>query len=348
MTIQNTPTILVPGLDSIVTTLSASLTIAASGSKVGAVFHAPKSGVIDRIRYRTGTSSGSPTLDVRLETVTSGRPSGTLWASGTNAISATLGSNANAETTLTNPATVNQGDLIALVFAWVNGSTAIVNCSAGGLVNQQFPGFYADNAGAGYVVSAARVPNFALRYDDGTYATGLGCYWATAATTSATFSSGEQGIRFRLPYKARVGGLWHTYDPDTALTFNLYADATAPGGTTLATRTQQANEFEAAAAQIAVCEFTNSVVLNANTWYRLVCSVAAASSNFRYIDVPAAAELAATPAGADFYQTVSSGSSWVDTTTRQPQMGLLIDGLDDGVGGVSGGCPLVGNGGLVY
>ena len=322
--------------------------MSASGHKVGIVFHAPKTGVIDRIRFRTATVSGTSSLDVRLETVASGRPSGTLWGTTTNA-SQSVAASTNYETTLTASATVNQGDLIALVFAYSAGTTIqVVTASAAGLLAEQFPALYQDT-GSGYAVLASRVANFALRYNDGSYATGPGCYWATVAAASSTYSSGEQGIRFRLPYTARVGGLWHTYDPDTALTFNLYADSTSPGGTTLATRTQQANEFEAAAAQIALCKFTSSVTLPANTWYRLVASVSAASTSFRYIDVPAAAELAATVAGADFYQTVSAGASWTDTTTRQPQMGLVIDGLDDGAGGgSSGGVALIGDGGLVY
>lgn len=336
MTIQTTPPILIPGLDSVLTTLVGSTSMTATGHKVGIVFHAPKSGTIDRIRFRAGTVATTPTVDVRLETVASGKPSGTLLGTNTNATSATLVTNTSTETTLTSAALVSQGDLIALVFGWQSGSSQISVASTGaGWIQEQFPSLYQD-AGVGYAVIASRIPLFALRYTDGSYATGLGCYWATAAATSATYSTGEQGVRFRLPFRARVSGLWHTYDPDTALTFNLYSDATSPGGTTLATRTQQSVEFEATNASPAVCEFPSSVTLNPNTWYRLVAAVSAASSRFNYIDVGSQAELAATIAGADWYQTVSSGASWVDTVTRQPQMGLVIDGLDDGVGGAFG------------
>lgn len=333
MTIQSVASpLFYPGTDFVggFGTTTASMT--ASGHKLGVVFHAPRTGTIDGIKYRSGTIVNSPSVDVRLETVASGKPSGTLWGTNTNGNSGTLTSNATFETALTSTASVSQGDLIAIVFGWVSNTSQIGLAQGGVWMNEQFPAVYQDT-GAGYAVLASRMPQFALRYNDASYATGLGCFWFTALTNSATFSSGEQGIRFRLPFTCRASGLWHTCDPDTALTFNLYADATSPGGTALATRTQQTNEFEAANVQVSACRFASSVTLAANTWYRLVASVSGASTRFSYLDVAAAAELAAAPGGADVYQTVSAGASWTDTTTRQPQMGLVIDGLDDGAGG---------------
>jgi hypothetical protein len=35
--------------------------------------------------------------------------------------------------------------------------------------------------------------------------------------------------------------------------------------------------------------------------------------------------------------TESSGGSWIDTATILSQMGVIIDGLDDGAGGGGGG-----------
>lgn len=336
MAVTDIPSIYYPSLDSQLPSIAGSSGLTASGHKVGAVFHAPKTGTIDRVLFRTSTVSGSGSVDVRLETVSSGKPSGTLWSASTNATQAVTGSNVAYEVTLGAGASVAQGDLIAIVIAWVSGtSTQVTLASTSSVQLAQFPGLYLDT-GSGYSIIASRSSLFAMRYSDAVYRNYAGGLWVNTSGTSSTFSSGEKGIRFYLPIPMRVSGLWHNFDPDTALTFNLYADAIAPGGTKLLTKTQQASEFESSSAQLSFLQFDSTATL-ASGWYRATCEVSAASTRYPYIQAATNARLGATPAGKDFYLTESSGASWVDTDTIFPSMGLIVDGVDLGSGGGAAG-----------
>src|SRR5688572_2287311 len=63
-----------------------SLTLDASGEKIGWVLQAAATGAIDAIWFRTGTVTTGDTVDVRIETVdpSTGLPTGTLWSANTN------------------------------------------------------------------------------------------------------------------------------------------------------------------------------------------------------------------------------------------------------------------------
>jgi len=335
MAIQATPEFTFPPIDSNVQSVLASASLTASGHKIGVVFHAPKTGTIDRVCFRTGTITGTSSVDVRIETVTAGKPSGTLLGAGSNVSSGTLSSNTNYEVTLTTPIAVTIGDTIALAYAWSAGSVTIVNGGTSPYIQPliQFPGLYIDT-GAGYGQISSRTANFALRYNDTKYSSPIGTFWQPVVSTSGTYSSGEKGVRFRLPFTCQVNGFYHIFDPDTTLVFNLYADATAPGGTKLLTKTVDVLNFAAAAQIPSFGHFNSEIVLSANTWYRLTVEVSSASTRFTFTDYPSNEQMDASFGGRDFYLTESSGGTWTDTNTRVPRLAVGINGLDDGVGGL--------------
>ncbi len=332
-------------IDAFVTGTAVGSAMTAAGHKTGVCFQAPWTGTIDRVLWRSGTG-GSTVTEVRLETVASGRPSNSLIAAGTNALQS--GTSATGyETLLTNGASVTQGQDIAAVWAFNTGSISVIhtNATITGAGSWNYPSFWQDITGGGYTLISARAPNFALRYSDGRYVCPMGCWYTQSATASSTYSTGEQGIRFRMPFACTVSGLWHRFDPDTDITFKLYSDGTAPGGTTLASTTFAANISESTNIQVAVDLFNASVTLQANTWYRLVGAVSAASTRYDLNTILASS--GGHRVGPDYYLTASSGASWIDTPTTIPLMGPIIDALDDGVGG-SGGIrfPIGMNGGI--
>lgn len=326
---------------SLVATGTVSSTALTANGKIGFIFQAPKTGTIDRILWQSGTASGSPTVDVRLETVGTGSPSGTLFGTNTNIVTGTVASNTAYESTLTAGASVTQGDFLALVWAYNSGTSIQISLassapSAGGVIASQLHLPQISTAGT-YSIIAGRLPYAAIRYSDGAYcpiAAG-GVAYGVGSTTSP-YTSGEKGIRFRLPFTARVCGCWATYDPDVDYTLNLYADATAPGGTAILSQAVATNRFIQKNATGSVLNFANKTTLAANTWYRLVAS-SSGSPGIRYNinTIPSASYAAAV--ATDHYQTESSGGTWSDTTTILPQMGVIIDGLDDGAGGGGGG-----------
>lgn len=322
-------------------TVASSTAITAVGHKYAVVCQSPITGAIRRIHWRNGSQTGTFTFDVRVEQITSGRPNGTLWGTGTNGSQTMTFGGQVAATTLTADATVTKGQQIGIVFSVSSAgtSTTLSVFASSPIVN--YPGLYIDS-GSGYSAILSRSPTLAIEFADGTIVCPPGCVMASNATTSSIYSSGEQGIRFRYPIRKSVAGFWHTFDPDTTLTFRLYADATSPGGTALAETAQSPSDFRQTVSSAAPVLFPTSVTLEANTWYRFVAGVSAASSRFQTFTLPSTTYLPVSPFG-ELYQTVSSGSSWVDTPTTIPLMGPIIDGIDNGNIGI----PLIGPGGLI-
>jgi len=313
----------------------ASTALVASG-KIGFNFQAPKTGTIDRILWRSGAAVGSPTVDVRLETVGTGSPSGTLFGTNTNIVTGTVASNADYESTLTAGASVTKGeDFLSMVWAHASGtSIQIALASTSSTMQLNLPQI---NTAGTYSLISGRTPYAALRYSDGTYvpiaaggvAYGLG-------NQTAQYTSGEKGLRFRLPYPARISGFWGLIDPDVDHTVSLYADATAPGGTAIASLAIATNRFIQKNVSASIFNFSSSVTLSANTWYRLVISSSGSPGiRFAYSTIASASHAAAVVT--DHHLTESSGGAWSDTTTSLPHLGVVIDGLDDGAGGGGGG-----------
>ena len=339
MAIVDSDRILLNYLSTVTVGVLSSTALVASG-KIGFVFQAPKTGTIDRILWQSGTAAGSPTVDVRLETVGTGSPSGTLFATNTNVVTGTVASNTAYESTLTAGATVTQGDFLSMVWAYASGTSiqialASSTPASGGVIASQLNLPQISTAGT-YSLISGRLAYAALRYSDGAYcpiAAGGVAYGI--GSTISQYTSGEKGIRFRLPYTARVAGFWTSCDPDVDHTINLYADSTAPGGTAILSQAVATNRFIQKNAVGSVFSFASKATLAANTWYRLVAS-SSGSPGIRYqINTISSASYAAAVA-TDHHQTESSGGSWVNTDTILPQIGLVIDGLDNGVGGGGG------------
>jgi hypothetical protein len=311
-----------------------SAALVASG-RIGLVFQAPKTGTIDRVLWQSGTASGSPTVDVRLETVGTGSPSGTLFGTNTNIVTGTVASNTAYESTLTAGATVTPDSFLSLVWAY-NSGTSIQIALASLVTSMQLNLPQISTAGV-YSLIAGRVPYAALRYSDGSYcpiAPG-GVAYGVGSTITA-YTTGEKGVRFRFPNPVRASGFWTTHDPDVDVAYNLYADATAPGGTAIRSLTVATNRFIQKNAVVSQYLFSSPMTFAANTWYRLVGSPSGSpGTRFNINTIPSASYASAV--ATDHMLTESSGVNWVDTTTILPQMGVVIDGLDDGAGSGGGG-----------
>ena len=311
----------------------ASAALVASG-RIGFIFQAPKTGTIDRVLWRAGTAVGSPTVDVRLETVGTQSPSGTLFGANTNIVTGTVASNTVYESTLTAGATVTPDNFLSLV--WAHNSGTSIQIALASLVNSMQLNLPQISTAGTYSLISGRLPYAALRYSDGTYCPiAVGGVAYGIGSQISQYSSGEKGIRFRFPHTARVSGFWASIDPDVDFTVNLYDDATAPGGTAIRSLAIATNSFIQRNAVVSQFNFSSPVTLAADTWYRLV-GAPSGSPGIRYNinTIPSASYAAAV--ATDHYQTESSGGSWSDTTTILPQIGLVIDGLDNGVGGGGG------------
>jgi hypothetical protein len=69
-------------------------TFDAAGEYGAMILQAQEDMTISHVGFRTAGATGSPTADVRIETLAStGFPSGTLWATNTNIVTGTLSAN---------------------------------------------------------------------------------------------------------------------------------------------------------------------------------------------------------------------------------------------------------------
>lgn len=314
--------------------ISASTALVANG-KVGFVFRAPKAGNIDRVVWYSGTATGSPTVDVRLETVTGASPSGTLFGTNTNVITGTIASSTEYESTLTSSASVTRGQLIGLSLNYNSGTSIGVGLDLVWGQIYSAHNYPQINTAGTWSIIAGRNFRALFRYSDGTYWSPNieGVSYGTSAQTSF-FTTGEKGIRFKLPYAARVSGFWQSFDVRNNITANLYADATAPGGTALLTK-QITSASLIQTGGVNQHLFDSSLTLSADTWYRLVVAFTGTTGT-RFSLVSYGTSDRRDAIVKDTYYTESSGSSWVDTVTQCPPLGIVIDGLDNAVGGGGG------------
>jgi hypothetical protein len=256
-----------------------------------------------------------------------------------------VASNTAFESTLTSGASVTQGDFLSLVWAYNSGTSIQI---ALGSISMQLNFPQISTAGT-YVVISSRAAYAALRYSDSSYVPiSAGGVAYGVSSIIAFYTTGEKGVRFRLPYAARISGFWATFDPDVDFTVRLYADSTAPGGTAIASATVGTNRFIQKYNALSSYSFSSSVAINKDTWYRLVASPSGSPGiRFNVNTVPAAAY--STAVATDHMLTESSGGSWINTATILPQIGVIIDGLDNGVSSGGGGLilPRPMNGGLL-
>jgi hypothetical protein len=71
--------------------------------------------ITGHVGFRAGTAAGSPTIEVRIETLdASGLPSGTLWATNTNGTTGTVSSNTYVLWALTASASIAKGQMFCV------------------------------------------------------------------------------------------------------------------------------------------------------------------------------------------------------------------------------------------
>lgn len=315
--------------------------IDAADEAAGWVVQAPKTGNIRKVGWGTRTVTTGCTVDVRVETVTAGNPSGTLWGTNTNGAQVVADANDNVGflTTLTADAAVTKGQPIGVEVK--NPPSSFCNmliASLGDDTDLFVPGSYV-YTGSWTKLAAGAVIYF--EYDDGTYAVIPGAMPIKDTITSTAMSTSTTpdnfGLRFKFPFPVRVVGYWLWADVDAAINVRLVTDAwheaNATGGLAL---DAVAGDREGATSQgLQLGIFDTSVDLAANTYYRLIVQqTTTTSSTFYDYNILSLAAMNAAPGGADFHLTLSkdptADGSWTNYnsgTFRKPFMGLILSGF---------------------
>lgn len=316
-----------------------------TGDKVGVVFYAPKAGDISKISFPTRTVTTGADVDVRIETVdmTTGNPSGTLWATNTNVTQTILSSDDNTTftVTLTANATVARGDVVAVVIS-MSGAGNMQIATASNLLFSLGVPYALFHNGTSWSKQDQPLPFFGVEYSDGSYAPIPHLCPISAITNynpSSSTNPNHYALRFRLPFPATVWGAWIAADLDKDSSLLLVADNW--DGTTGAALDQVSFDPDvrrvAAITRFYVPFDSGAVTLAANTTYRLVFRPDSTAASAIYtISVGDANRWGQFSAGTAFYLSTANNpndsTDWTDTTTERPLWGLLLGGADDATG----------------
>ena len=335
-----------------------SITLDSTADQIAWVGKARFTDSLTKIYFRTGTVTTGATLDVRIETVANGRPTGVLWATGTNIGVAVADGDDNVwkTATLTAAASLVAGDEFAIV---INSSSGTPNLAlaatttvftGGGL--GQYPILLFNSAGS-FALLALRNLEWIAEFSSAgvKYIPGLAPVGGAVTLTSydnAT-ATNERGLRFQVPFKARcigaravignivAGGdftisLWDaTGDTDAEALGQFLIDGDATPSTT--TDGYVEAYWEA------------PVTLSINTTYYIGVR-ADTANNIVLFECPTAetgqpaTAIKAFPAeSTELYLATriwsgGTGSAWTTTTTTMPIIELIFDQLDDGAAAV--------------
>lgn len=318
-------------------------TMDASGEYEAWVGSAEQDLVVSHVAFFCNAAAGSPTAEIRIETVdaSNGRPSGTLWAANTNATTGTLSATTHTgAVALTAAATIPAGSLFAVVIKYASGTSFAM-----GLLSN-----YNDmirDVGLPYRVTNTGTPAKSshvasvLMMSLGSSATsfysmpGMAPHGAATTNSFNNTSGARQGLLFRTPVACRARGL---------LLWNGSAAGDLNFGMRAADGTELSSSLTAFDKDIQHATGTNSlrlifdnpVVLSPGTDYRASIEPSSTTNvQVPYFTLPSADYIGATPAGENFQRfTYTTGGGYDDSnTTHLPVMDVLIDQLDDGAGG---------------
>jgi hypothetical protein len=320
------------------TTIAISATNAYTSGQYDAIICcAPKAMTISHVGFLPQAVSGSPTAEVRIETVdaTTGLPTGTLWGTNTNGTTGTLTAGTFATQALTASASISAGDVFAVIVKYASGTSVTPGRIAGYAATDNLP-YLVQNTGT----PTKAQPNWRARVV-GSGATsfyfvpGMLPMKTGGGGTFNNTNSAKRAMRFQVPFTCRCVGL--AFYASTAVgDFNviLMDDAGADLGST--SKAYDGDKLDGSSGR-AVCFFATPAILSPNTWYRAVVEPSSATNtNVSTYQLQTLDYRSGMPGGTNCHYATFASGSWTDTATDQvPLMDILIDQLDDGTG--SGG-----------
>lgn len=336
------------------TYVESTIALDAAADRYGMVFSCPRDGEISHILLPIGTVTGTGTaadMLCRLETVSSGTPSGTLKdvaaGQGTFTIDPDTDDNQTMEVAAasgSNTVTVSEGDVIAafVEVSALNGAGTInipfdpENSETG------FPVGVADITGvATWVIqSTSHNPLIGIKYQTDGYVTLPGvrpAFNLGEDSWSSSNSPDHRGNALVLPYPVQVSGYWwrrRTAVSATLKLLNASGTEIGPSITVDPANVTLANG-------IVFIPF-DPVTLSANTEYHVVVRPTTTTSIILpWNQVSTAAHRSAGGYSSShlYKATAHTGSlnSWTPDSTIWYHIGLYVTGFDDGAGGGGGG-----------
>lgn len=325
-------------------------TLDGAGDLEGIAMIAKEDMTISHVGWRSGTATGSPTVEIRVETVdaATGLNTGTLWATNTNVTSGTISSNTWNLHALTASASITKGQAFAVIVKYASGTSVIVQyLNRGHLFSGGTGNPYRLVNTTGITTAAAITMTTGAAFALGSSSTAfynipqfipLSATSTTVLSSSGTFRA--ICLRFQVPFTCRATGI-RFCDASIAVaddfSIGMYTDAGSEMSSSL---TAVDGAYRAATAtSIVTAYFDNSVTLSPGVWYRAVVQADTTGGPQVYnFSIPSTDYTEAVPNGL-YAQlgTRDSGGTWTDTSTTIPNIDIIVDQLDDGVSAGGGG-----------
>lgn len=303
------------------------------GYYYGLVLQAEVTDTITKIGFRTGTVDAT-TIDARIETVSAGLPSGTLWDTNTNFVQTVTAAQDNTffECTLTAGAAVNKGDLFAIVFR--TASTAVSGQSHMASVSDfGFPAFIRNSTG-----TPVHVPTIgavmSICYQNAGYLPtkrSIPVSGVNTHTFNNTSTPDVYGNKIIPPFNCVASGAIFTADMDGNAVVKLYD---SDGVTVLASANVLSTQPPTTAAFTNQILFTSSVSLKAGQTYYLGVEPSSGTNlslySFDFTNTDIKKNYA--DSGCEYVtaKDPSGVGSWTVTTTRALCLSLMISEIDTG------------------
>ena len=318
--------------------IASSRTIDAAGEWDGLVLRAERDMTISHVGFLPFASS-TGVAEIRIETVSTadGKPTGTLWGTNTNGVSGTLVALSWELVALTAAASISAGDVFAVLIKYSSGTSFQPGYISGNGFSGGAP-YETFNTGAGSSLGDGRTLCLALGSDATTFYPVDACIPATAYSSNSfnNTDAARRGLRFKLPFRARVAGLRHYHAGINGdVDIRLYDDA----GTQLTSKAVDGSQNQTGSNLWKRLYFSTPQIIEPDTWYRaVVVPASATNSAMPYLTLPSADYRRAMPGGINaHYTTYTTLGGWVDTDTdKVPLLDLLIDQLGDDAGGAGG------------
>lgn len=307
----------------------------AAGEYDAYIMQALENMVVTDVALKLAVATGSPTVDIRIETVdATGAPSGTLWATNTNIVTGTLTTTVGVHA-LTASATINKGQVYCVKVVYNSGTSYQIGAISRKNQVGNFP----------YKYTNTGTPTKAIAIGDSAIALGSSStafysvpgFLMADSIGGGTFnntSGARRGLRFTAPFNCRVTGIRH-YPSNSTGDYNIII--MDDSGSELSSSSTAIDGDQSGNSQAVVSDiyFDSSVTLTAGVTYRVVVEPSSATNvNFQTIVLSGADYRNASPYGTFGHYTTYASSTWTDSaTTTIPYMDLLLDQIDDGSGG---------------
>ena len=308
-------------------------TIDGAGEYFAVIFCAQEDMAISHVYFRPHAVAGSPTCEIRIETVDSstGFSTGTLWATDTNIVTGTLDTT-GATHALTASASISRGQWFAVKFLY-NSGTSFTTREMNAIAN---------NSAFCYTDINTGTP---------TKGTVLGCVMAVGSSATSFYqlpghhypesgmpgtgsinntNGARHGARFMTPFKCEIHGVVVGILTFNAFDITFYDDSgNVISGATASALAGPHGMTSGRCGVLIGTPFTPDT----NTWYRVaVVPTSASNVALRTVAVPSLDYLTALPGKGNVRRTdYTTAGGWSDANEAQlPEIDLLIRRIDDG------------------